>query len=627
MPPPGAGPPKPKPAAKPAAKAPSSKGGGAKQAGGPKPTARYQLLEKVATGGMAQLWKARVVGPEGFDKLVAVKRILDTFSSNEEFVRMFIDEARLAALLNHPNVVQVFELGRDVDANLFISMELVVGVELAAMLEKLRAKRRRVPEAAALEIMVQVLRGLHHAHVKADIRGKPLHIVHRDVSPQNILVNTEGVAKLLDFGVAKARGRLTETQAGLIKGKLLYMSPEQSRNRPIDARTDQFAAALVLWECLVGEPCYTFPTEQQLLRAVALGEVRKFEDVGVPVDPELEGAIMAALSPKPEDRYETCEDFANALLRYKQRNYPSYTPTMLGQFVEETCPKEIDAMHNVPDLEGPNVQPLYVAQVDVSNLGNQKGSKLNKWALAGGGALAAIGLAVGGVAWYLRATAPPPEEKIVVVQKPAEIKTVVEKVVEYRDQDMARLAGLDLDAGIKFEPIELEDGGTAKAVRLPSGKVGWVVGLGDGTHVLRVDLEDGGKLLVPITVPADPVPASAEMVNFDDGGIAAKAHLTDGGYGWITRADGGGFLVEIPGSPEPFKYDGPVPDDMPLPEAPIPTTIESVTLEDGGTAVQAHLPDAGSGWVQTINGKTTLIVVKDDGTEERAPFTMPGSAP
>ena len=128
MAPPGGGPPKPKSGAKPAARGPTPKAGGAKKGGGPEPTARYHLLEKVATGGMAQLWKARVVGPEGFDKLVAVKRILDTFSSNEEFVRMFIDEARLAALLNHPNVVQVFELGRDVDANLFISMELVVGV-------------------------------------------------------------------------------------------------------------------------------------------------------------------------------------------------------------------------------------------------------------------------------------------------------------------------------------------------------------------------------------------------------------------------------------------------------------------------------------------------------------------
>ena len=494
------------------------------------------------------------------------------------------------------------------------------------MLEKLRIKRRRVPEAAALEVMVQVLRGLHHAHVKADIRGKPLHIVHRDVSPQNILVNTEGMAKLLDFGVAKARGRLTETQAGLIKGKLLYMSPEQSRNRPIDARTDQFAAALVLWECLVGEPCYTFPTEQQLLRAVALGETRKFEDVGVPIDSELEGAIMAALSPKPEDRFETCEDFANALLRYKQRNYPSYTPTMLGQFIEETCPKEIDAMHNVPDLEGPNVQPLYVAQVDVSNLGNQKGGKLNKWALVAGGAIAAVGLAGGGLAYYLKATAPP-EEKIVVVQKPAEVKTVVQKVVEYRDQDLAKLAGLDLDAGLNLEQLELEDGGKARILRLPTGKIGWVIGIGDGAYVLRVDMEDGGRLLVPITVPPEPVEASAEMVNFDDGGIAAKAHLTDGGFGWIVRVEDGGTLVQIPGVAGLLPYDGPVPDGMPVPEPPIPTTIESVTLEDGGTGVQAHLPDAGSGWVQTINGKTTLVVVHDDGTEERAPFTMPGSGP
>jgi len=547
----------------------------------PKAQARYHLLEKVATGGMAQLYKARVTGPEGFDKLVAVKRILDTFSSDEDFVSMFIDEARLAALLNHPNVVQVFELGRDTDHNLFISMELVEGVELAALLDVLARRRRQLPEAAALEIVIQVLRGLHHAHVKTDIRGRPLHIVHRDVSPQNVLVNTEGVAKLLDFGVAKARGRLTETTAGLIKGKLLYMSPEQSRNKPIDARADQFAAALMLWECLVGEPCYTFDTEVQLLRAVALGEVRTFEDMGVPVDPELEAAVMAALSPNPADRFESCEDFANALLRYKQRNYPSYTPTMLGQLVADTCPDEIARMSRVPDLEGPNVQPLYVAQVDISNLA-AGGGKRSKWVLIAAAVLAVLGVCGGGVAYYLAANAPAPEQQVVVVEKEAKARTI--KVIEYREREQPKALPSGVKAGVTVVDVPLGDGGTRTQALLPDGRQGWVLPLGDGTYVLKVDLPDGGHQMAPFTMPTPPPPLPFPVITvaLDDGGRARQATLPDAGTPWVVLGpDGGDALL--------FEF----PDGGSLRASPF--EVDAGLSDAGAVAGDAGVSDAGAG--------------------------------
>jgi serine/threonine protein kinase len=431
----------------------------------PAENSRYWLLERVATGGMAELFKARVVGPEGFDKLVAVKRILPAFSSNEEFVKMFIDEARLTAHLNHPNIVQVFELGRDIDGNLFISMELVPGPEMATLLEKLQARRKRMPEAAALEIMVQVLRGLHHAHQKTDIAGQPLHLVHRDVSPQNVLVTPEGTAKLLDFGVAKAKGRLTETQAGLVKGKLIYMSPEQSRNKPIDDRTDQFAAALVLWECLAGEPCYTFPTEMALMRAVAYGEVRTFEEVGVAIDAELEAVIMRALSPKPDDRWEDCQEFANALLRFKQRNYPSYTPSMLGKLVADLCPKEVAKMAATPDLQSKNAVPLKVAELEISNIGAGDSGPRSKWPLVVGGVLAGVGLLGGGVGYYGYTNAPEPQSTVTVLNNGG-TRTVtftkIEHVVEVHEVPAPVDAGTpDTDAGDAAAAADADGGAEA----------------------------------------------------------------------------------------------------------------------------------------------------------------------
>lgn len=489
---------------------------------------------------MAELHKARVVGPEGFDKLVAVKRILPTFSSNEAFTKMFIDEARLAGSLNHPNLAQTFELGRDVDDNLFISMELVVGVELAVLVERMLQRKKRMPEAAALEVLVQVLRGLHHAHTKKDLKGQPLGLIHRDVTPSNILVTPEGVSKLLDFGVAKAKGRLTETQAGMVKGKLLYMSPEQSRNKSIDHRTDQFAVGLVLWECLVGEACYTFGSEFELMKAVGYGQTRSLESVGVQVHPELNEALFRALQPNPEDRFGSCEEFANALLRFKQRRYPNYTPTQLGNLVREYAGDIIDKVAHVPDLDGEGVIPLHVSELAVSNIGGNQGGAVNKKVLFGALGVGLVGAAVGGFALYSNLTAPPPErEEVVVVAQPAVQRTVtVTRVVDpgprafdlkrYPDagyhedggpflmedggplawlvadqEDEARkhaeqVAGF-LDAGL------LEDGGTPEDAGMPE-----VADAGGDVPALPTLLEDGGEAAPGEVAPIEPVaPAPA----------------------------------------------------------------------------------------------------------------------
>ncbi len=304
---------------------------------------RYVLLDRVGKGGMAELYRARVTGEAGFSKIVAVKRILPRLAQNELFVTMLIDEARLAAQLNHPNIVQVFELGRD-ESGLFIAMEFVTGPNLGAVLGRLLERRQRLHEALALEVTIQLLTALDYAHRRSDEQGRPLNLVHRDVSPENLLLTADGVVKLLDFGVAKAKNRLQETQPGGLKGKLAYMSPEQVKGGEVDLRTDIFAAGLVLWESLAGRFFYDAGDDFELMRQVHQARPRTLASVGVAVAPEVEAALARALAADREARFQTAGEFAQALMRFHRQAYPSYTPDQLGKLVSELFAGELAAL-------------------------------------------------------------------------------------------------------------------------------------------------------------------------------------------------------------------------------------------------------------------------------------------
>jgi Flp pilus assembly protein TadD/tRNA A-37 threonylcarbamoyl transferase component Bud32 len=265
---------------------------------------KYLLLEKLATGGMAQLYRAKIVGVQGFEKIIAIKQILPHLSAEKELVDAFIDEAKLAALLNHQNVVQIYDFGK-IEDSYFISMEYLFGKDLRATLAKCREREMPLGIQNALYIATRICAGLDYAHTLKDFQGKALNIIHRDISPQNVFLTYEGEVKILDFGIAKAASQSTVTQMGMIKGKVAYMSPEQAGGNPIDHRSDIFSAGILLYEMLSGKRMFLGDT-MQILAKVRKGEFDPPEAAipGMPVT--LYRVLHQALAKEPSGRYQTC---------------------------------------------------------------------------------------------------------------------------------------------------------------------------------------------------------------------------------------------------------------------------------------------------------------------------------
>ena len=273
---------------------------------------RYELLVEIGRGGMAELFLGRLTARGGFEKLVAIKRILPHLSLDERFVAMFLNEGRIAARLAHPNVCQVFELG-DVDGELFLAMEYLEGVsldELAAALPRDPVLRVRL----AANVIVQACEGLHYAHELRDAHGAVTPVVHRDISPHNLFVTIEGVCKLLDFGVSKVVTDADQTRSGLIKGKLTYMPPEQVRSEAIDARVDVFAMGVVLWELLAGERLFLRESDFLILKAIMEDPIPSVCTRAPALSAELDAVIMRALERDRAQRTPTIRALADQLL-------------------------------------------------------------------------------------------------------------------------------------------------------------------------------------------------------------------------------------------------------------------------------------------------------------------------
>ena len=226
---------------------------------------KYNLLKRIAVGGMAEIFLARQEGPEGFEKMICIKRIRPHLSSQPNFVNMFLNEAKLAARLNHPNIAQIYDLGR-INDSYFIAMEYISGRDMSRIVPKAQANGIPFPMVYALKVAANVCDGLNYAHTKTDAYGNPLHIVHRDVTPENCLVGFNGTVKLVDFGIAKANTQLEETQAGELKGKLSYMSPEQAMGEPLDHRSDIFSLGAILYEWITGARMFTGENEMAILK-------------------------------------------------------------------------------------------------------------------------------------------------------------------------------------------------------------------------------------------------------------------------------------------------------------------------------------------------------------------------
>ncbi|HMJ12672.1 MAG TPA: protein kinase [Polyangiaceae bacterium] len=296
---------------------------------------RYALFNEIASGGMATVHLGRLLGPAGFSRTVAIKRLHPQFAKDPEFVSMFLDEARLASRIQHPNVVSTLDV-ITVDDEIFLVMDYVYGESLARLVRDSVRAQELVPPGHATSVIAGVLYGLHAAHEAKSARGEALHMVHRDVSPQNVLVGTDGVARVLDFGVAKAALRSQSTRQGQTKGKFSYMAPEQMNGQQTDRRTDIFSVGIVLWEILCGRRLFTGANMGEICNKVLHADIPAPSTI-VPLAEGLDRIVMRALDREPKNRYQTAREFAIAL----EQAGPVSTAREVGEWVERFAESEL----------------------------------------------------------------------------------------------------------------------------------------------------------------------------------------------------------------------------------------------------------------------------------------------
>jgi serine/threonine protein kinase len=322
---------------------------------GGSPYGPYRLIERVAIGGMAEVFKAKRTGVEGFEKVLAVKRILPHLSDNKEFVDMFIDEAKMVAGLSHPNIVQIFDLGK-IEKSYYIAMEYVHGRDLRSILRRAREKDVRLPLELAALVVSKVCSALEFAHRKKDERGRAMLIVHRDVSPQNILISFEGEVKLTDFGIAKAATKASITDSGALRGKLLYMSPEQAWGKPMDRRSDIFSLGVVFYEMVTDHRPFLASSDMSILEMVRECQVARPSTLNPRLPERLENVVMMALARDPDDRYQDAAEMYRDLERVMHEAQPP--AGALARFLESL----FDEQERADSVEEASAEPAPEAE-------------------------------------------------------------------------------------------------------------------------------------------------------------------------------------------------------------------------------------------------------------------------
>jgi eukaryotic-like serine/threonine-protein kinase len=276
-------------------------------------TARYTVLERLGGGGQAEVFRGVSESIQGFKKPVAIKRVLPHLTTNPQFVAMFLDEARLSLFLQHANIVQVFDISKAADGTYFLVMEFVDGCDLKALI----SHQRTVDIGLTLYIMIEAAKGLHYAHtLEHPQTGEPLGIVHRDVSPPNIMMSKNGEVKVVDFGLAKAGSQIEITDEGVVKGKFAYLSPEAAFGKPVDARADVFALGIITWEMLTGRRLFYADDPHQTIELVRAARVPSLPAYNPKVDAELDAIVRKALARHPENRTATAADYADELAQH-----------------------------------------------------------------------------------------------------------------------------------------------------------------------------------------------------------------------------------------------------------------------------------------------------------------------
>jgi serine/threonine-protein kinase len=298
---------------------------------------RYQITERLDHGGMAEVFRGVAESMEGFKKSVAIKRILPNLTKNQKFVSMFLDEARLSLFLQHANIVQVFDISKTPDNAYFLVMEYVDGCNLKSLIERQKQKGRRIEIAHTIYIAMECCKALNYAHsLEHPETGEPLGIVHRDISPPNILLSKNGEIKLVDFGLAKANSQIESTDPGVVKGKFSYLSPEAASGLEVDHRADIFAVGIILWEMFTGRRLFYGETDYQTVELVRQARVPSIAALNPEIEPELEAVVRKALARDVEERYQSAADLADALANYLFSRKMKVTSRDIASLVRDT---------------------------------------------------------------------------------------------------------------------------------------------------------------------------------------------------------------------------------------------------------------------------------------------------
>lgn len=387
---------------------------------------KYELVRRLAVGGMGEVFVARQVSDVvGFERHVILKSLLPDLASDPAFVEQFLDEARVAATLNHPNVVSVYEVGVS-QGTYYLAMEFIPGMNLSQLRRaSVAAKTPLAPELIA-RVIAEAAAGLHHAHIANDVNGKPLALVHRDISPHNIMVRGDGVTKVVDFGIASAANRVTRTRSGVVKGKLAYMSPEQLLSHPLDGRSDQFSLGIVLWELLTNTRLFTGDNDLRIAEAVLRAQIDPPSARGGPAD--LNDIVLRMLERDPGKRFASCDEVAKALEAWlKTRTAPSDRGAVAAYLTQVASAELSELNLTTPDdfvlklKSRPEPRPTTI-ELSSSALTPDVSAKRSRWMTALVAAAVLAGLALAGVALVGgRQETVPPVVATVVEPKPPEV--------------------------------------------------------------------------------------------------------------------------------------------------------------------------------------------------------------
>ena len=337
---------------------------------------RYTLFDFIGRGGMAEIYLARVKTDSGASRLAVIKLILPEYADHKAFADQLVFEAKLAARLDHPNVVQVFDLGRE-SGRLYIAMDYIEGIDLATLLRQCARRELALPGNFATTFVVEVLRGLDHAHRRTGDAGEALGVVHRDVSPSNVLVSLEGEVKLCDFGIAHANDAVDAGAiADALVGKAGYMAPEHARGEPVDARADVFAAGVILWELLSGRRMYRKGGAESLLDVARAAQIPAFQATHLPEVDRIRGIVERALAPNKDERYPTAAAFQRDLEAWARANRLLGSPLRLGEWLTDTFGTEYverrrDRERRVRELEEES-RMATLAQLEAEDRGSRR---------------------------------------------------------------------------------------------------------------------------------------------------------------------------------------------------------------------------------------------------------------